>query len=306
MTPIYAKAGSALSDWIDNRQGEDDVIRSSTPAARIKPTSTSSTDCLSLKLARLLVDTHYRLVNISNSTMSLSTVSIAKGMDVGRIGALRLLPHLMRHTTLPCFRGTPRSISSTRARHSLCKNSQQILCFSRKNASIASMALQQPCRHTMSYSSMPQAQRPKADDYIQELQDLYEIAKDELEIAAESTAASTIYAVSDRISLREAFDDLDRAYAAYTGTTPHPSHLERPPPSSSANAVNGAGGANEAGEAEGEEGQTRGSSSSSSSSMRFNPVEVPDEVREEIKRRIGQRIRELRNAVEQLEESVRE
>ncbi|KAL2369313.1 hypothetical protein RJZ57_006274 [Blastomyces gilchristii] len=156
----------------------------------------------------------------------------------------------------------------------------------------------------MSYSSMPQAQRPKADDYIQELQDLYEIAKDE---ASESTAASTIYAVSDRISLREAFDDLDRAYAAYTGTTPHPSHLERPPPSSSANAVNGAGGANEAGEAEGEEGQTRGSSSSSSSSsMRFNPVEVPDEVREEIKRRIGQRIRELRNAVEQLEESVRE
>ncbi|KAL2383777.1 hypothetical protein RJZ90_002408 [Blastomyces dermatitidis] len=182
MTPIYAKAGSALSDWIDNRQGEYDVIRSSTPAARIKPTSTSSTDCLSLKLARLLVDTHY----------------------------------------------------------------------------------------------------------------------------PESTAASTIYAVSDRISLREAFDDLDRAYAAYTGTTPHPSHLERPPPSSSANAVNGAGGANEAGEAEGEEGQTRGSSSSSSSSMRFNPVEVPDEVREEIKRRIGQRIRELRNAVEQLEESVRE
>ncbi|KLJ07732.1 hypothetical protein EMPG_16795 [Blastomyces silverae] len=125
----------------------------------------------------------------------------------------------------------------------------------------------------------------------------------QLEIAAESTAASTIYAVSDRISLREAFDDLDRAYSAYTGTTPHPSHLERPPPSSSGNGegANQSGEAGEAGEAEeGEEGQPR------SSGMSFNPKEVPDEVREEIRRRIGRRIRELRNAVEQLEESVRE
>ncbi|OJD21040.1 hypothetical protein ACJ73_07619, partial [Blastomyces percursus] len=134
-----------------------------------------------------------------------------------------------------------------------------------------------------------------------------------LEIAAESTTASTIYAVSDRISLREAFDDLDRAYSAYTGTTPHPSHLERPPPSPSSGnggmTINGEGGANEAGGAGGEERQTRGGGSSSScggGSMSFNPAEVPDEVREEIKRRIGQRIRELRNAVEQLEESVRE
>ncbi|PGG96222.1 hypothetical protein GX51_07928 [Blastomyces parvus] len=175
------------------------------------------------------------------------------------------------------------------------RNSQQISCFSRNNTPVASTALQQPYRQTMSYSSMPQAQKPKADDYIQELQDLH------LEIAADSTAASTIYAVSDRISLREAFDDLDRAYSAYTGTAPHPSHLERPPPSPSDNdemTVNGEG-ANEAGEAGEDEGQP-------SRSMSFNPAEVPDEVREEIKRRIGQRIRELRNAVELLEGSVRE
>ncbi|KKZ67265.1 hypothetical protein EMCG_07070 [[Emmonsia] crescens] len=126
----------------------------------------------------------------------------------------------------------------------------------------------------------------------------------QLEIAAESTAASTIYAVSDRIALREAFDDLDHAYAAYTGTKPHPSHLERPPPSSpeiqDSNASSDARvAAKEGKEVDEEEEEGR-------SSMSFNSGEIPDEVRKEIKRRVGQRIRELRNAVERLEESVRE
>ncbi|OJD12626.1 hypothetical protein AJ78_06813 [Emergomyces pasteurianus Ep9510] len=174
---------------------------------------------------------------------------------------------------------------------------------------MAAVTVAQSWPQMKNYSSMPQTERPKTDDYIQELQDLYEIAKDELEIAAESTAASTIYAVSDRISLREAFDDLDRAYAAYTGTAPRPSHLERPPPSSPDNqdwdssSNSGGAAAKEGDEAnqEKEEEEEEGGSS-----MAFNPAEVPDEVREEIKRRVGQRIRELRNAVDQLEESVRE
>lgn len=37
-----------------------------------------------------------------------------------------------------------------------------------------------------------------------------------------------------------------------------------------------------------------------------NPEGVKNEVRDEVKRRVGQRIRELRNAVVQLEERARE
>lgn len=55
---------------------------------------------------------------------------------------------------------------------------------------------------------------------------------------------------------------------------------------------------------EGGEGREGDGGRPNGSSMNFNPAEVPDEVREEIKKRIGRRIRELRNAVEQLEESV--
>ncbi|KMU90837.1 hypothetical protein CIHG_08641 [Coccidioides immitis H538.4] len=111
-----------------------------------------------------------------------------------------------------------------------------------------------------------------ADDYIQELQDLYEIAKDELEIATESTDSLTIYAESDRATLREAFDDLAHAYDAYTGAT-----------SSSSPSPKGQS-----------EGVQRGTALDSS--------DIPVDIREEIKRRVGQRIRELRNAVEVLEE----
>ncbi|KAI1944691.1 hypothetical protein LOZ57_004704 [Ophidiomyces ophidiicola] len=121
--------------------------------------------------------------------------------------------------------------------------------------------------HVRSYS-INEPNQPTADEYIVELQDLYEIAKDELEIAAESTDGATIYAASDRASLREAFDDLDRAYAQYTG----------------AESVSPAQG---------------GESTASLSSH------IPSEVKEEIKRRVGQRIRELKNAVEALEEKSR-
>ncbi|OAX79509.1 hypothetical protein ACJ72_06171 [Emergomyces africanus] len=174
---------------------------------------------------------------------------------------------------------------------------------SQKNNMVAAVMVAQSWLQMKNYSSVPQVKRPKADDYIQELQDLMR----HLEIAAESTAAATIYAVSDRISLREAFDDLERAYAAYTGTKPQPSHLERPPPSSSPErqdweASSDVGGAMET---EGEE-ANQGGEGEGRSSMAFNPEEVPDVVREEIKRRVGQRIRELRHAVEQLEETVRE
>ncbi|EGC43021.1 conserved hypothetical protein [Histoplasma capsulatum var. duboisii H88] len=224
--------------------------------------------------------------------MHLPGGSIAKGADACRIGMSRLLPHAMRRTTtvLPCFRGTPRY--STRACGNTGRNSRITIysLSSAPNSTMLTAVSLRSCRQTRDFSSASQNERPKADDYIQELQDL------SLEIAAESTAAATIYAVSDRISLREAFDDLDHAYSAYTGTTPHPSRLERPANAGLAGKEDGAKVFGEGGEGDG--GRPNGSS------MNFNPTEVPDEVREEIKKRIGQRIRELRNAVEQLEESV--
>ncbi|WEW61612.1 hypothetical protein PRK78_007103 [Emydomyces testavorans] len=125
---------------------------------------------------------------------------------------------------------------------------------------------------TRNYTTTPKKD-PKADEYIQELQDLYEIAKDELEIATESTEASTNYAASDRAALREAFDDLEHAYAAYTGGLASPSLVE---------------------------GQ-RGNGVEGARSTRFDSDEIPLQIREEIKRRVGQRIRELRNAVQVLE-----
>ncbi|KAG5294829.1 3-oxoacyl-(Acyl-carrier-protein) reductase [Histoplasma ohiense] len=230
--------------------------------------------------------------------MHLPGRSIAKGVDACRIGMSRPLPHAMRRTTtvLPCFRGAPRY--STRACGNTGRNSRITIysLSSAPNTTMLTAVSLRWCRQTRDFSSTSQTERPKADDYIQELQDLYEIVKDELEIAAESTAAATIYAVSDRISLREAFDDLDHAYSAYTGTTPHPSRLERPANARLAGKEDGAKVFGEGGEGDGER--------PNGSSMNFNPAEVPDEVREEIKKRIGQRIRELRNAVEQLEENV--
>ncbi|KAK2799933.1 hypothetical protein FQN50_008326 [Emmonsiellopsis sp. PD_5] len=164
-----------------------------------------------------------------------------------------------------------------------------------------------------------------ADDYIQELQDLYEIAKDELEIAADSTASNTIYAVSDRITLREAFDDLDHAYALYTGTKPHPvtiAQLQQLPQQASSGGGIGTEDPNAAeswglgmnnkeeeggGGVEGEsERYDEGAMGEGKRSVSFDPEMVPGAVREEIKRRVGQRVRELRGAVEALEESARE
>ncbi|PGH20792.1 hypothetical protein AJ80_03419 [Polytolypa hystricis UAMH7299] len=128
----------------------------------------------------------------------------------------------------------------------------------------------------------------------------YDIAKDELEIAAESTASNTIYAVSDRITLREALDDLDYAYALYTGTKPLPPVIEvrnvsSSSSSSSSAAKSGSGSPDDDKEWVGQRRETN-----------FDAGQVRAEVRGEIQRRVGQRVRELRHAVEALEESVHE
>ncbi|KAM5459998.1 hypothetical protein McanCB49686_001036 [Microsporum canis] len=109
---------------------------------------------------------------------------------------------------------------------------------------------------------------------------VYAIAKDELEIAAESTAEATIYAASDRISMREAFDDLKHTYGAYADNNPPPQDIE---PKDGANGVDVA-----------EERSTA-----------YDSTDIPDDIRAEIKRRVGHRIREIENAVNSLEESAR-
>ncbi|EGE06420.1 hypothetical protein TEQG_05424 [Trichophyton equinum CBS 127.97] len=136
-----------------------------------------------------------------------------------------------------------------------------------------------PMSYDRNYSTSQSSKRVTVDDYIQEIEDLYAIAKDELEIATESTAAATIYAASDRISMREAFDDLNHAYGAYADNNPPPEDIESKD------------GENRTGVAE-----VRSTS--------YDPTNIPADVRAEIKKRIGHRIREIENAVKNLEESA--
>lgn len=131
--------------------------------------------------------------------------------------------------------------------------------------------------------STTQSPKPTADLLIEELQDLYEIAKDEFEIATDSTDGATIYAASDRESARDALNQLCAVYHLYTAR----------PGEDVDNGVrhikNGVEGQSEAGE-------------DAVVETNFNPEDVGKEVREEVRRRVGQRVRELRNAVEVLEE----
>jgi uncharacterized protein YjbJ (UPF0337 family) len=117
-----------------------------------------------------------------------------------------------------------------------------------------------------------------ADNLIEELQDLYEIAKDEFEIATDSTDGSTIYAASDRESARDALNQLVTVYEAYTGAKVGRTHAD------------GEGDAGEKG------------TEAPVVETNFDPAGVSEEVRGEVKRRVGQRVRELKNAVEILEE----
>lgn len=124
--------------------------------------------------------------------------------------------------------------------------------------------------------------KAEADLLVEELQELYEVAKDEFEIATESTDSSTIYAASDRESARDALNQLSTVYGLYTA---------RP------------------GEVENEtDGSSSGVDSAESAIVetQYNPAEVPQGVKDEVRRRVGHRIRELKNAVEALEERAME
>ncbi|KGO47579.1 hypothetical protein PEXP_014660 [Penicillium expansum] len=125
--------------------------------------------------------------------------------------------------------------------------------------------------------------KAEADLLVEELQELYEVAKDEFEIATESTDSSTIYAASDRESARDALNQLSAVYGLYTA---RPGEVE-----------------NETDESPSE---VEESGESAIVETQYNPTEIPQGVKDEVRRRVGHRIRELKNAIEALEERAME
>ncbi|RHZ62202.1 hypothetical protein CDV55_105623 [Aspergillus turcosus] len=123
--------------------------------------------------------------------------------------------------------------------------------------------------------------RSQADLLVEELQELYETAKDEFEIATDSTASSTIYAASDRESARDALNNLLAVYSLYTTDIATAAESHAPQQM-------------QQGDADTERGQLVNTN--------FDPSDIPARVREEVRRRVGHRVRELSNAVESLEE----
>ncbi|KAJ6006340.1 hypothetical protein N7451_004284 [Penicillium sp. IBT 35674x] len=157
------------------------------------------------------------------------------------------------------------------------------------------ITLQHKALQTRQYSTAP---KPTADVLIEELQDLYEIAKDEFEIATESTDGGTIYAASDRDSARDALNEFCATYFLYTS---RPGEEDTGVVLRSGEAMSGT----RLRDAEvvtlsedGEQGPVVDTA--------FDPASVEDAVKDEVRRRIGQRVRELRNAVELLEERAYE
>ena len=149
---------------------------------------------------------------------------------------------------------------------------------------------------SQAYSTSSNA--PTADAIIEELQDLYEIAKDEFEIATESTDGGTIYAASDRDSARDALNDFCATYFLYThkpGEEDTGIVLRSGEKLSGSKLLTGGVILGES-----EDGNGRAVDTS------FEPSSVETAVRNEVRKRIGQRVRELRNAVELLEDRAME
>ncbi|THC95182.1 hypothetical protein EYZ11_005341 [Aspergillus tanneri] len=130
--------------------------------------------------------------------------------------------------------------------------------------------------------------KSESDLIVDELEELYETAKDEFEIATESTDSATIYAASDRESAREALNQLLIVFQLYTQDPAET--LEQ---------------------SQKQEDEIREDIGNDNTEMHeesrlvetsFDPWTVRPEVRVEVRRRVAQRVRELKNAVELLEE----
>ncbi|KAJ5562036.1 hypothetical protein N7535_003500 [Penicillium sp. DV-2018c] len=159
---------------------------------------------------------------------------------------------------------------------------QRLRPTSRSLYSLSSSGQLRPCRNPVhsfkadmrTFTDLNSSSgKAEADLLVEELQELYEVAKDEFEIATESTDTSTIYAASDRESARDALNQLTTVYGLYTA---------------SPGEVHSALGDLEIIE------------------TNYNPEDISQSVKDEVRRRVGQRIRELKNAVELLEQRATE
>lgn len=147
----------------------------------------------------------------------------------------------------------------------------------------------------------------------------YDNAKDELEIATDSTKSATIYAASDRESARELLDQLLYVYNVYTDMTRSPASTSSEPPpqeneaaltpnAQQANADRLDAGAKAAAAAavganpilDANEGLS--GNSYVGIAPNYDPEYISVDAKEEVKKRVGQRVRELKSAVERLEE----
>ncbi|KAJ5086457.1 hypothetical protein NUU61_007764 [Penicillium alfredii] len=138
--------------------------------------------------------------------------------------------------------------------------------------------------------------KAEADLLVEELQELYEVATDEFEIATDSTDAATIYAASDRESARDALNQLCAVYGMYS-SAPSTSSSSSSSPSSAANPHTVV-----------TEGQAEAEGSGEGPPFvetNYDPAQVSQAVRDEVRKRVGQRVRELKNAVEVLEEKAK-
>ncbi|KUL91236.1 hypothetical protein ZTR_01551 [Talaromyces verruculosus] len=140
---------------------------------------------------------------------------------------------------------------------------------------------------------------------------LYENAKDELEIATDSTNGATIYAASDRESARELFDQLLYVYNVYTDMTRSPASTSSEPPpqeneaalspnaqQANADRLDAGARANPILDAN----EALSGNSYVGIAPNYDPEYISVDVKEEVKKRVGQRVRELKSAVERLEE----
>lgn len=111
----------------------------------------------------------------------------------------------------------------------------------------------------------------------------YEVAKDEFEIATDSTDSATIYAASDRESARDALNQLLTTYRLYTSGDIRPTSESHQPQ------------------------QTQPDDSGvGAAATEYDPADIKPEVRDEVRLRVGQRVKELDNAVMVLEEKAME
>ncbi|CAI7610562.1 unnamed protein product [Penicillium glandicola] len=206
---------------------------------------------------------------------ALQCIRSARSTPLLRIGGLQ-----SHHVNLP---STQRLHPVSRSLHSLSNCSKVRV---RPSARQLKLCLRSPLPKptTRTYADLKGSTgKAEADLLVEELQELYEVAKDEFEIATESTDSSTIYAASDRESARDALNQLSAVYGLYTA---RPGEVENETDESPSDIE-------ELGDGPIIE-------------TNYNPADIPQGVRDEVRRRVGHRIRELRNAVEALEERAME